>query len=70
MDAKVVKNSENSEVVQRNKYQSSVTLKNEALAAKIGVDTAVNKPGKGSGKGSGNLRKRKKRSTNLPWIGE
>ena len=40
--------SEKSGVVQRKKGRARKTLKNDALDAKIGVDTAVNEPGKGS----------------------
>ena len=45
--AKVLKNHENlikSGMVQRKKCAARKTLKNDALDAKIGVDTAVNEP--------------------------
>ena len=43
---------------EKEKCKARKTLKNEALVAKIGVDTAE--------KGSENLKMRKKTSTNLP----
>ena len=46
--------------------KGAVTLKNDALDAKIGVDTAVNEPGKGFSK----FDKTKNKSTTLPWIGQ
>ena len=49
--AKVLKNQRNqSGAVQRKMCQARRTLKNEALDAKIGVDTAENEPRKGSEK--------------------
>ena len=39
--------SQNYGLVQRKKSKAQKTLKNDALDAKIGVDTAVNEPGKG-----------------------
>ena len=41
---KGIEKSQNSGLVQRKKCKARKTLKNDALDAKIGVDTAVNEP--------------------------